>query len=137
MRICTALCFVLLGISSISASTTQDLFHPEELAGRWEASDGQGGQIGMNILISTTVPGSATDLIGVPQTLESFQIGLYQRSGSDVKPLGFQLFDHFCGRGSDLGRSAPPDRSSAEGGASRGACRPCMEQHNSGLDREF
>jgi hypothetical protein len=91
VRICTALCFVLLEISSTCVFNAQELFHPEELAGRWEGSDGQGGQIGMNILISTTVPGSATDLIGVPQTLESFQIGLYQRSGSEVKPLGFNF----------------------------------------------
>ncbi|QEE30564.1 hypothetical protein FTW19_22785 [Terriglobus albidus] len=46
----------------------------------------------MNILISTTVPSSATDLTGVPQALEDFEIGLYQRSGSDVKPLGFNFF---------------------------------------------
>jgi len=86
-------------MSSTRASSSQELFHPEELAGRWEASDGQGGQIGMNILISTTVPGSTTDLIGVPQTLQSFQIGLYQRSGSDVKPLDFNFFTTSVGGG--------------------------------------
>lgn len=99
MRICTALCFVLLEISSTCSLRAQELFHPEELAGRWEASDGQGGQIGMNILISTTVPGSATDLIGVPQTLENFQIGLYHRSDSDVEPLGFNFFTTSVGGG--------------------------------------
>ena len=40
MRICTALCFVPLEISSTCALSAQELFHPEELAGRWEASDG-------------------------------------------------------------------------------------------------
>jgi hypothetical protein len=88
-----------LEIGSTCALSAQELSHPEELAGRWEASDGQGGQIGMNILISTTVPGSATDLIGVPQTLEDFQIGLYQRSDSDVKPLGFNFFTTSVGGG--------------------------------------
>lgn len=99
MRLCTALCFVLLEISSTCALSAQELFHPEELAGRWEASDGQGGQVGMNILISTTVPGSATELIGVRQTLEHFEIGLYQRSGSDVEPLGFNFFTTSVGGG--------------------------------------
>lgn len=46
----------------------------------------------MNILVSTTVPSSATDLIGVSQNSEYVEIGLYQRSGSDVKPLGFNFF---------------------------------------------
>ena len=92
MRICTALSFVLLGIGSICALRAQQLSHPEQLAGRWEASDNQGGKIGMNILISTTIPTCTTDLIDVPQTLEEFVIGLYQRSGSDVEPLGFNFF---------------------------------------------
>jgi hypothetical protein len=81
-----------LGISSTDALSAQQLSYPEDLAGRWEAPDGQGGQIGMNILISTTVPSSARDLLGVPQKLEDFEIGLYHRSGSDVIPLGFNFF---------------------------------------------
>jgi hypothetical protein len=92
VRIGTVLCFILLEIGSTCALSAQELSHPEKLAGRWEASDGQGGEIGMNILLSTTIPGSATDPIGVPQTLEDFQIGIYQRSDTDVKPLGFNFF---------------------------------------------
>ncbi len=92
MRIRPVLCFVLFGIRSTPALDAQQLYPPQDLAGRWEASDGQGGEIGMNILVSTTVPSSAMDLIGVPQRLEDFEIGLNQRSGSDVKPLGFNFF---------------------------------------------
>lgn len=92
MRIRTALCFVLLGISSTLALTAQRRSYPEEFAGRWEAPDGQGGAIGMNILVTTTVASSTADLVGVPQDTEDFEIGVYQRSGSDVEPLGFNFF---------------------------------------------
>ena len=89
--ICFALSMLLLAISLPCALTAQELSRPEELAGRWEASDGQGGAVGMNILISTTVPSSSTDLGSISQRLESFQVGVYQRSGSDVQPLGFNF----------------------------------------------
>ena len=46
----------------------------------------------MNILVSTTVPSSAKNLTGVPQHLEDLEIGLYQRSHSDVELLGFNFF---------------------------------------------
>lgn len=82
----------MVEISFLCAQSPQTMTHPEGMAGRWEASDGQGGQVGMNILISTTVPSSASDLVDVPQYLESFDIGLYQRSGSNVNPLGFNFF---------------------------------------------
>lgn len=86
------LCFVLLGTGPTCALNAQQRFHPEDLAGRWEAPDGQGGQVGMNILISTTLPSSAKGIASVPQKLEDFEIGLYHRSGSDVVPLGFNFF---------------------------------------------
>jgi hypothetical protein len=66
--------------------------HPEDLAGRWEAPDRKGGQIGINILVSTTVASSATDLVAVPQDLKSLDIGLYQRSDSDGAAPGFRFF---------------------------------------------
>ena len=43
MRISLEFWFVLLGISSTLALTAQQRSYPEKLAGRWEASDGQGG----------------------------------------------------------------------------------------------
>jgi hypothetical protein len=92
VRICSALCLILFGISLPCALSAQEMSHPEHLAGRWEASDGQGGMVGMNILISTTIASSNTDLTSVLQRSESFDIGLYQRSGSDVEPFGFNFF---------------------------------------------
>jgi hypothetical protein len=38
----------------------------------------------MNILLSTTVSNSATDVIETAQQLAGFEIAVYQRSGSDV-----------------------------------------------------
>jgi hypothetical protein len=92
VHIYTAVCIVLLGLCEGFAQTPQQLLHPENLAGRWEAPDGNGGEVGMNILLTTTVVGSTTSLTGVPQRLDSFEIGLYQRLGSDVPPFGFNFF---------------------------------------------
>jgi hypothetical protein len=92
MHIFTALCFVALGMNSTYALDGQQMAHPEDLSGRWEAPDGQSGEIGMNVLITTTVPNSTTNLNGIPQSLQDFEIGLYHRSGSDVKPFGFNFF---------------------------------------------
>jgi hypothetical protein len=92
VRIRPALWFVLFGTSSILAWSVPDRSYPDALAGRWEASDGQGGAIGMNILITATVAGSTTDLIGVPQKIEDFVIAVYQRPGSDAQPLDFNWF---------------------------------------------
>ena len=89
---CTALFIALLAVNFVRTLKAQQVTQPEEVAGRWESPDGEGGEIGMNILVSTTVPSSATNLIGIPQQLESFEIGLYQRSHSDVELLGFRFF---------------------------------------------
>jgi hypothetical protein len=82
----------LLELAVTGSLCAQDLSRLEDLAGRWEAPDGQGGQIGMNILLSTTVSNSATDVIETAQQLAGFEIAVYQRSGSDVQPFGFNFF---------------------------------------------
>lgn len=66
--------------------------HWEDLAGQWEASDEQGGEIGMNLRLTTTVPGSATDLVGISQTLYALTVGVYVRSATEVEPHGFNTF---------------------------------------------
>ncbi len=73
---CSTGWLILLGISLPTALSAQELFRPEDIAGRWEASDGQGGEVGMNILVSTTIASSSTDVANVPHTLESFEIGV-------------------------------------------------------------
>ena len=62
MRRCSTVWLILLGISLPTALSAQELSRPEDIAGRWEASDGQGGEVGMNILVSTTIASSSTDV---------------------------------------------------------------------------
>ncbi len=77
-RRCQVLSFAFV-LSAHHPMSAQQEFHPEDLAGRWEALDGNGGQVGMNIIISTTVARSATDLVSAPQAGQDFEIALYQR----------------------------------------------------------
>jgi hypothetical protein len=65
---------------------------PEDLAGRWEASDGHSGAVGMNILLTTIIHGTPESLAGQPQFEEEFTVGLYQRTGPVVEHLGFNFF---------------------------------------------
>ena len=92
MRVCNAVFVMILGLCVGQAIRAQQLVQPDEFAGRWEVSDGRGGYVGMNILISTTVPSTTTNLIGVPQSLQNLEIGLYHRSHSDVESSGFSFF---------------------------------------------
>ena len=66
---------------------------PEALAGRWEAPDGHGGAVGMNIVLTTYIHGTPASLVGQPQFEEEFTVGVYQRTGPDVEPFGFNFFN--------------------------------------------
>ena len=78
--------------SSFIAAQQLPITKPEELAGRGETSDGYGGMVGMNVIVSTHIDGAPTSLLGHQQYLDEFTIGLYQRTGSEVEPLGFSFF---------------------------------------------
>ena len=54
---------------------------PEELSGIWEAPDGTGGAVGLNLMLTTTDPSDVTSLTGVMQSWDRLTVGLYQRSG--------------------------------------------------------
>lgn len=92
MRIWLIPCFVALILSSAHRASAQQAVDPEGLAGRWEASDGSGGEVGMNILMSTTVAGSVTSLVDAPQAEQDFEIALYRHRDTDLKPIGFNVF---------------------------------------------
>ncbi len=92
MQVVIILGFILMTTGSTKSLNARQPTEPEDLAGRWVAPDGLGGEIGMNIMVTTTVPGSASDLVGVPQKLEDLEIGLYRRSGSGRTPTGFNFF---------------------------------------------
>jgi hypothetical protein len=72
---------------------------PDAIAGRWEAPDGQGGAVGMNIIITTHIDGAPTSIAGHVQYEDEFIAGIYQRTGQDVEPLGFNFFSSAAGGG--------------------------------------
>jgi hypothetical protein len=78
--------------SSFIAARQLPIAKPEEFAGRWETSDGHGGMVGINVIVSTHIDGAPTSLLGHQQYLDEFTIGIYQRTGPDVEPLGFSFF---------------------------------------------
>jgi hypothetical protein len=78
--------------SSFIAAQQLPIAKPEELAGRWETSDGHGGMFGINVIVSTHNDGAPTSLLGHQQYLDEFTIGLYQRTSPDVEPLSFSFF---------------------------------------------
>lgn len=84
---------LLLAVSSsLLAAQRLPISKPEDLAGRWETSDGHGGMVGMNVIVSTHIDGTPVSLIGHQQYLDSLDIGLYQRTGPDVEEFGFNFF---------------------------------------------
>ncbi|HLJ79325.1 MAG TPA: hypothetical protein VKT75_18050 [Acidobacteriaceae bacterium] len=58
--------------------------HPERLSGVWEASDGEGGVVGIQLELATTLPGDADPPIWTPQDWEHLELGVFQRKGPDL-----------------------------------------------------
>jgi len=78
--------------SSLLAAQQLPISNPENVAGRWETSDGHGGMVGMNVIVSTHVDGTPARLIGHKQYLDDLEIILYQRTGPDVEASAFGVF---------------------------------------------
>lgn len=84
---------LLIAVLSSCLSAQQiPIATPENLAGRWETSDGNGGMVGMNVLVSTHIDGAPVSLIGHTQYLDNLDVGLYQRTGKDVGEFDFSFF---------------------------------------------
>ena len=83
---------VLLGIGLSHAIPAQQMSDPEALAGRWEASDGRGGHIGMTIGVTTYIAGDGMTLVQVQHVLQGFTVGLYRRQDGEVEPGHFNYF---------------------------------------------
>ena len=95
MRIWIRLSLIVLLASGVG-NAQQDaslIPNPEALAGRWEVSDGHGGAVGMNIILTTYIYGTPATLAGQPQFEGEFTVGLYQRAGSNAEPFGFNFFN--------------------------------------------
>lgn len=94
MRACISLVLLAVLVSEVAVAQQNTLIvaNPEALAGRWEAPDGQGGAVGLNIILTTSILGRPDNLAGQTQTEDEFTVGLYQRQGPDVASLGFNFF---------------------------------------------
>ncbi len=55
--------------------------HPDELAGVWEAPDGRGGMVGIDLVLWTTIGADRTEVAGSPQAWKSLTVMMYQRTG--------------------------------------------------------
>jgi len=101
MRTYLLACLFLLGLSTSFSQDSRQLLHPEHLAGRWESPDGQGGEVGMNISLTTTLASSTMDLVGVSQTLSNLVIGIYRRSASNAHQFRYNFFTTSANGGAD------------------------------------
>ena len=56
--------------------------HPDDLAGIWDAPDGRGGTVGLNLVLWTTISANRTKVAGSPQAWQSLTAILYDRRGA-------------------------------------------------------
>jgi len=54
--------------------------------------DGRGGAVGLNILLTTKIDGAITSLAGQLQNEEEFTVGVFHRTGPEVKQTEFNFF---------------------------------------------
>ncbi len=59
--------------------------HPEGLSGFWEASNGHGGAVGINLFLFTLVPTEGwEELSDAPQSWQSLELEVYERAGAEI-----------------------------------------------------
>jgi hypothetical protein len=83
---------IFLAYGSAEAQQNRTLSAPDALAGRWETPDGHGGAVGMNVIVTTYIDGTPSNIAGHAQHVSNITVGLYQRTGPDVEELGFSFF---------------------------------------------
>jgi len=62
----------------------QPVGHPEALSGIWEASNGQGGAVGIHMVLMTNVSGDADPPAWTPQKWQHLEFGVFQRKGPEM-----------------------------------------------------
>ena len=87
--VCLSMIFLFASRETRTQRQPRIVPHPEALAGRWETSDGRGGAIGMNIMLSTRIEGSPKTIDDQSQFEDNFTVGLYKRTGTDVEQFNF------------------------------------------------
>jgi hypothetical protein len=83
---------IFLAHGSAEAQSNRTLSAPEALAGRWETPDGHGGAVGMNVIITTYIDGTPSNIAGHAQHISNIIVGLYHRTIPDVEDLGYSFF---------------------------------------------
>ena len=92
------ICLGFLVQGSAQAQLKRTLTDPDALAGRWETSDGHGGAVGMNVIVTTHM-GASNSVDDHAQYEDEFTIGLYQRTDPEVGPHRFNFFSSTPGEG--------------------------------------
>jgi len=86
MRLEIVMLFIILaGPAKAQDQRGQAISDPGRLSGMWESSDGKGGAVGLHLLLTAKMDGAPTTLKGISQYLDQFVVGVYQRSGSQIR----------------------------------------------------
>jgi hypothetical protein len=91
-RLLVGILCLFLDVNGQAPSRGRETADPESISGRWETSDGQGGAVGMNIMLTIAVSGGQASFSPFRQVEPQLTIGLFQRTGADVGQLGFNFF---------------------------------------------
>jgi len=88
---------------SIYASfyTGRPVSDPEALSGIWEARDGRGGAVGIDVKLITYLPRDARSFEGTGETWQSLQVGVYERALSTIR-LGEENYFSDSAQGGDV-----------------------------------
>ena len=104
----------------------QAISNPESLSGAWLTDDGQGGSVGIELTLTTSLPDAVQTETGGQETWQGLQVGVFHRSSSTIRqgdesffydsPQGgsvryenSRLTLHIKGTDLDLGRSGKGD----------------------------
>jgi hypothetical protein len=69
----------------------QAISDPESLSGTWQMDDGQGGAVGIELTLTTSLSDSVRTSKGGPEAWQALQVGVFHRSSSTIR-LGDENF---------------------------------------------
>lgn len=67
-----------------STYLNKPVYNPEALSGVWEASDRNGGAIGIHLQLSTMISGDADPPMWTPQSWQHLEVGVFHRKGAEL-----------------------------------------------------
>jgi hypothetical protein len=81
--------------------------NPESLSGAWQTDDGQGGAVGIELTLTTSLPDAVRTSAGGPEAWEALQVGVFHRSSSTIR-LGDENFFSDSPQGGNVRYEAGP-----------------------------